>query len=302
MILLILRSALVGLILQYPQITISQKLNTSRVTPLASLHTDDQETCCGQCALQLMDDLIRSIGKSKTSNLINLNYNNFLFAMSNATLLQHFCKEFHQFEYCCSMCIPSYSREILMGYSQIINHICVQNFKDIKENFGCLAGLDSEIRPLCMRTCTPHQEAFHSIARNFQHFILNSDVTILENYLNESCEHVLCSLHCDVPLITHNCGYKVVEKVIALTRRSFKSMKKMSLDTAVVNRWPQACAEIITYRIPGQNSTVMQQTNLGITIQPQQMKQIKTNGQRSQKLIKLMSSLLLLLLIYFTLE
>ncbi|VBB30252.1 unnamed protein product [Acanthocheilonema viteae] len=152
-----------------------------------------------------------------------------------------------------------------------------------------------------MHTCTPYQEAFHSIARNFRHFILNSDVTILENYLNESCEYVLCSLHCDVPLIAHNCGYEIVEKVIALTRKSFKLMEKMSLDTAVISRWPKACAEIITYGIPERNLTVAEQPNSSSIIQPQQMKQIETNGQShgSQKFIKLLS--LLLLFIYFIL-
>uniref|UniRef100_A0AAF5PUK3 CPG4 domain-containing protein n=2 Tax=Wuchereria bancrofti TaxID=6293 RepID=A0AAF5PUK3_WUCBA len=300
--LLLLWSNLIRLLLHYSQNAISQKVSTSNITSLPSSHINDQaETCCGHCALQFINDLIGRIGKNETSNLINFNYNNFLFAMSNATILQHFCKEFHQFEHCCSMCIPSYSQEILMGYSEIINQICIYNFKDIKENFGCLAGLNSQIRQLCMRICTPYQEAFHSIARNFRHFILNSDITILENYLNESCEYVLCSLHCDVPLIAHDCGYHIVEKIIALTRKSFKSMKKLSLDTAVVNRWPQACTEIITYRIPKQNLTTMQQTNLTITIQPQQIKQIEKSGQQSQKMIKLLSSFLSLF-IYFTLE
>uniref|UniRef100_A0A0R3RLI4 CPG4 domain-containing protein n=1 Tax=Elaeophora elaphi TaxID=1147741 RepID=A0A0R3RLI4_9BILA len=280
------------------------------------LRTDEQDTCCGRCAMKLMNDLIEKIGKSETSKLINLNYNNFLFAMSNATILNHFCKEFHQFEHCCSTCVPSYSREILMGYSQIIDHICIYNFKDIKENFGCLTRLDSQITQLCVRTCTPYQKAFHSIARNFRHFILSSDVTTLENYLNESCEYVLCSLHCDVPLIAHNCGYELAEKVIALTRKSFQSMHKLSLDKAVINRfvnfamkgsirnsnfrWPQACLEVITYRIPKRNLTGMQRINSS-TMQPQQMKQIEINGQESQKLIKLLSPLLSIL-VYYILE
>ncbi|VDO39889.1 unnamed protein product [Onchocerca flexuosa] len=149
-----------------------------------------------------------------------------------------------------------------------------------------------------MRTCTQHQEAFHSIARNFRHFILNSDATILENYLNESCEYVLCSLHCDFPIIAHNCGYEIVEKVISLTRKSFKSMEKMSLDTAVISRWPRACAEVITYKIPERNLTDMQQISSSITIPPYQIKQ-KSNGQQSQKLVTLLPSLLYLLVIYF---
>uniref|UniRef100_A0A915PJ98 Uncharacterized protein n=1 Tax=Setaria digitata TaxID=48799 RepID=A0A915PJ98_9BILA len=187
----------------------------------------------------------------------------------------------------------------MMGYSQIIDHICVYNFKDIEENFGCLARLDSQIRQLCVHTCTPHQEAFHSIARNFRHFILNSDVTVLENYLNESCEYVLCSLHCDVPIIAHNCGYEVVEKVISITRKSFKSMKKMSLDTALVNRWPQACAEVITYRLPERNLTAKQQSSSNSTALKNQ---IRSNGERGQETIELLSSVLLSLLIHFTMK
>ncbi|CAG9531189.1 unnamed protein product [Cercopithifilaria johnstoni] len=301
MIFLILWLSIIKLLLQYPQNAISQKLNTSLMIPLSRLHTGGEERCCGRCAMQLMNDLIKRIGSNETSKLINLNYNNFLFAMSNATILQHFCKEFHQFEQCCSTCAPSYSQKILMGYSEIIDQICVYNFKDIKENFGCLARLDSQMIQLCMHTCTPYQEAFHSIARNFRHFILNNDVNILENYLNESCEYVLCSLHCDIPLIAHNCGYEIVEKVIALTRKSFKSLEKMSLDIAVINRWPKACSEVISYRIPERNLTIKQQRNSTIINQTQQMKQIETNGDGNQKLIKLLS-LLLSLFIYFTLE
>ncbi|VDN07600.1 unnamed protein product [Thelazia callipaeda] len=177
-------------------------------------------TCSGHCAVQLMNDLIASTGKNETLNLLELNFNNFLFSMSNATLLRHFCQEFHKFEYCCSTCTLSYSREIMMGCSEIINHICVHNFNDIKEHFGCLARLDPQIRQICMKTCTSHQNALHSIIRNFRHFILNSDVSMLENYLNESCEYVVCSLHCDIPLIVHKCGYEIAQKVITLTSRS----------------------------------------------------------------------------------
>ncbi|MCP9262668.1 hypothetical protein DINM_006028 [Dirofilaria immitis] len=249
MILLTLWLALIRLLLQYPQSASSQKLSTSSVTTVTTLsslnHMANQETCCGQCAVQLVNDLIKSIGMNETSDLLNLNYNN------------------------------------------------------IKENFGCLARLDPQIKQFCMRTCTKYQEAFHSIARNFRHFILNSDATILENYLNDSCEYVLCSLHCDFPMIAHNCGYEIVEKVISLTRKSFKSMKKMSLDTAVISRWPQACAEVITYKIPERNLTNMQQTNANITIPLHQINQ-KSSGQQSQKLIKLLPLLLLSLIIYFT--
>lgn len=67
-------------------------------------------------------------------------------------------------------------------------------------------------------------------------------------------------------------------------------------------RWPQACAEVITYRIPKRNLTAIQQTNSNITIQQsQQMKQIRTNGQGRQKLMEFLP-LLLSLFIYFTLE
>lgn len=49
--------------------------------------------------------------------------------------------------------------------------------------------------------------------QNFKYLALNSDATEAEKYLEESCEYVSCTLHCDVPAIRRICGKDTAELV-----------------------------------------------------------------------------------------
>lgn len=63
-------------------------------------------------------------------------------------------------------------------------------------------------------------------------------------------------------------------------------------------RWPQACAEIITYRIPQRNFEITKKTStLSIEIQRQQLNQTERNGEGNERTIAI--SLILSLFINF---
>ncbi|VDN59760.1 unnamed protein product [Dracunculus medinensis] len=121
-----------------------------------------------------------------------------------------------------------------MRSSVVIDHFCIYSYKEIRQQFGCLSKLDSTISKKCIINCTPHNNAVMSVASNFKHLVLNGDSTMAEKYLNKSCEHVLCSLHCDIPAIAYSCGHHTANLVLNLTRKSFRSMKAMALDTGAV--------------------------------------------------------------------
>lgn len=86
--------------------------------------------------------------------------------------------------------------------------------------------------------------------QNFKHLALNGDSSQAEAYLSQSCEYVICTLHCDVPAIAHKCDFDTADLVINLTRKSFASMERLALDTGAVSKWPVMCADIKTYRLP----------------------------------------------------
>ncbi|KAK0412660.1 hypothetical protein QR680_006340 [Steinernema hermaphroditum] len=121
---------------------------------------------------------------------------------------------------------------------------------EIKESFGCLARLDQQSSKQCLRSCTRHHDAVTSLMQNFKHLALNGDSTQAEKYLDESCEYVTCTMHCDVPTIAHVCSFDTANLVVNLTRRSFASMERMALDTGAVSRWPAKCTDIKNYQLP----------------------------------------------------
>ncbi|KHN88788.1 hypothetical protein Tcan_12578 [Toxocara canis] len=114
----------------------------------------------------------------------------------------------------------------------------------------------------CLSTCTPYHNAVNSIMSNFEHLALDGDSSAAEKYLNESCEYVICTLHCDVPRITHMCGVDTANLVIDLTRKSFASMETMALDTGAVSRWPRVCADIKTYKLPTRSIEAVSHNNI----------------------------------------
>ncbi|VDM42603.1 unnamed protein product [Toxocara canis] len=202
----------------------------------SSHDADSGNSCVGQCAFRFVDQLKLQLGDKSATGLLNLNYNEFLIAFSNVSFLEGFCKYYHSFQYCYTSCSPSYMQELLSRSAAIIDHFCVYNFKEIRERFGCLSQLNEQMSRQCLSTCTPYHNAVNSIMSNFEHLALDGDSSAAEKYLNESCEYVICTLHCDVPRITHMCGVDTANLVIDLTRKSFASMETMALDTGAVSR------------------------------------------------------------------
>ena len=53
----------------------------------------NSDSCVGQCAFAFVDEMSNQMGDGKSSaGLLNLNYNDFLAAFSNATFFEKFCK------------------------------------------------------------------------------------------------------------------------------------------------------------------------------------------------------------------
>ncbi|KAI6229771.1 Protein C50F4.8 [Aphelenchoides fujianensis] len=208
------------------------------------------DSCVGQCAMIFVDEMNAQLGPGKSVGLLNLNYNEFLTAFSNVTFFEKFCNIYHEFQHCYSSCEHGYLLELLSRSSAIVDEFCVYNFRAIKEKFGCLAQLDKELSQQCLRTCTSHHNAVTSLMQNFKHLALNGDSTQAEKYLGESCEYVICTMHCDVPAIAHLCGFPTANLVIDLTKKSFNAMQTMALDTGAVAKWPSVCADIKTYALP----------------------------------------------------
>jgi hypothetical protein len=72
--------------------------------------------------------------------------------------------------------------------------------------------------------------------QNFKHLAMNGDSTQAEHYLEESCEYVICTLHCDAPAIAHYCNFETANLVVNLTRNSFASIQKLALDSGAVSK------------------------------------------------------------------
>ncbi|KAI6236984.1 hypothetical protein M3Y95_00217100 [Aphelenchoides besseyi] len=218
--------------------------------PTVNPQTAPSDSCVGQCAMIFVDEMNAQLGPGKSAGLLNLNYDEFLIAFSNSTFFENFCSIYHRFQYCYSKCSHGYMQELLGRSSEIVDHFCVYNYKEIKEKFGCLAKLDHEVSQQCLRTCTSHHNSVTSLMQNFKHLALNGDTTQAEHYLAESCEYVICTMHCSVPPIAHLCGFDTANLVINLTRKSFASMQTMALDSGAVSKWPEVCADIKTYALP----------------------------------------------------
>lgn len=120
----------------------------------------------------------------------------------------------------------------------------------ILTKFPCLAQIDKDVSRQCLKGCTSQHEAVTSLLQNFKHLALNGDSTEAEKYLSQSCEYVICTLHCDVPAIAHKCDFETADLVISLTKKSFGSMESLALDTGAVSKWPAMCKDIKTYRLP----------------------------------------------------
>ncbi|GMT11200.1 hypothetical protein PFISCL1PPCAC_2497 [Pristionchus fissidentatus] len=222
--------------------------------PTVSPHHDNTsaDSCIGQCAFKMIDEMSEQIGMNRTMELLKLNYNDFLRAFSNASFFENFCRIYHNFQHCSSKCETGYLHQMLMRSSEIIDQYCVFHFSDIKRLFPCIGSMQPSQD--CLHICTPHHKAVTSLTTHFSTLAMNGDSSQAETYLSESCEYVICSLHCDIPDIAHRCGFETANLVIELTRKSFASMEKTALDTGVVHKWPQLCNDITTYRLPQPSS------------------------------------------------
>ncbi|CAJ0582299.1 unnamed protein product, partial [Mesorhabditis spiculigera] len=218
------------------------------VPPMAPSTHDNPDTCIGHCALSFVESIGTQLGPERAVSLLQLNYNDFLRAFSNTTFFETFCGIYHNFQNCASSCEPGYLHQMLMRSSEIIDHYCVYNRKAIATKFPCL----SRIAPSedCLKSCTSHHSAVTSLIGNFRHLAMSGDTSQAEKYLEEGCEYVICSLHCDVPTIAHTCDFDTANLVINLTRRSFDSMESLSLDMGALKKWPKMCEDIRTYRLP----------------------------------------------------
>lgn len=226
----------------------------ARIPTVNPMESTSGESCVGQCAFNFVEQMKRELGGDTAQRLLNLNYNDFLISFSNISFFEGFCKQYHTFQFCYTSCSHSYMQELLSRSAEIIDHFCVYNYKEIKKNFGCLSKLNSNVSRQCLQICTPHHDAVSSIMHNFKHLALNGDSSEAEKYLGEACEYVICTMHCDVPTIAHLCGFETANLVVDLTRKSFRSMEQMALDTGAVSRWPNVCADIKTYRLPNSPS------------------------------------------------
>uniref|UniRef100_A0A914P3D3 Chondroitin proteoglycan 4 domain-containing protein n=1 Tax=Panagrolaimus davidi TaxID=227884 RepID=A0A914P3D3_9BILA len=141
-------------------------------------------------------------------------------------------------------------QELLQRSAEIIDHFCVYNYQAIQQKFPCLSQIDKEVSRQCLKGCTSQHEAVLSLLQNFKQLALNGDSSQAEAYLSQSCEYVICTLHCDVPAIAHKCDFDTADLVINLTRKSFASMERLALDTGAVSKWPTMCSDIKTYRLP----------------------------------------------------
>uniref|UniRef100_A0A915DBZ3 Uncharacterized protein n=1 Tax=Ditylenchus dipsaci TaxID=166011 RepID=A0A915DBZ3_9BILA len=152
--------------------------------------TANSDSCVGQCAFVFVDEMTAQMGDGRsTANLLNLNYNDFLAAFSNASFFEKFASNlYHTFNYCYTKCPQGYMQELLQRSSEIVDHFCVYNYKAIMEKFGCLSGLDRNVSKQCLKSCTSHHDAVTSLMQNFKQLALNGDSTQAEHYLAESCE------------------------------------------------------------------------------------------------------------------
>uniref|UniRef100_A0A0N5AZM8 CPG4 domain-containing protein n=1 Tax=Syphacia muris TaxID=451379 RepID=A0A0N5AZM8_9BILA len=221
----------VGSLLFIDTNALSTANNRNESTTLA-----DAESCIGQCAFNFIASLKYSLGGVDTFAMLNLNYNDMLIKFSNATFFEGFCKIYYAFQYCYTSCPHSYMQELLARSASIVDHFCVYHFKDIRDNFGCLSKLDRAVSKQCLRVCTPHHDAVNSLLHNFRHLAMDGDSTEGEKYLNESCEYVICTMHCDLPVIAHECSFRTANIVVNITRQAFASMRTMALDTGAVSK------------------------------------------------------------------
>ncbi|KAK6047284.1 hypothetical protein COOONC_15211 [Cooperia oncophora] len=60
--------------------------------PTVSPHEANSDSCAGQCAFNLVEQIRAQLGNAKTASLLQLNYNDFLTAFSNTTFFENFCK------------------------------------------------------------------------------------------------------------------------------------------------------------------------------------------------------------------
>ncbi|VDK55641.1 unnamed protein product [Anisakis simplex] len=203
--------------------------------------SESDDNCVGQCAFQFVDQLKMELGDRSVLGLLDLNFNEFLIAFSNITFFEAFCKwighlvmhrnNFQLANVLNTAGIITISSTVTVASS--VSHQCL--FAAIHERFGCLSKLDSDVSKQCLNICVPHHKAVNSIMNNFKYLALNGDSSSAEKYLNESCEYVICALHCDVPAIAHHCGHETSNLVIDLTRKSFNSMQSMALGTGAIS-------------------------------------------------------------------
>ncbi|VDD90691.1 unnamed protein product [Enterobius vermicularis] len=194
------------------------------------------ESCVGQCAFDFASSLRSQLEGTDSATLLNLNYNELLIAFSNATFLKGFCRIYHVFQHCYASCPHGYMLELLARSSTVIDHFCVYYYKEIQAKFGCLAKLNRAVSKQCLQHCTPHHRAVNSLMHNFRHLALSGDSSDAERYLNESCEYVICSMHCDLPVIAHMCSLDTANLVLNVTRKAFGSMHHMALDTGAISK------------------------------------------------------------------
>uniref|UniRef100_A0A914DPC3 Chondroitin proteoglycan 4 domain-containing protein n=1 Tax=Acrobeloides nanus TaxID=290746 RepID=A0A914DPC3_9BILA len=240
-----------------------------------------------------------NLGTGKSAGLLNLNYNDFLTAFSNTTFFEKFCSLYHGFQFCYTKCPHGYLQELLQRSAEIVDHFCVYNYQAIHDQFGCLAQLDQEVSKQCFNTCTSHHDAVTSLMQNFKQLALNGDSSQAEKYLGDSCEYVICTLHCDVPTIAHICSMETADLVINLTKKSFASMESLALDTGAVSKWPQVCADIKTYALPKIAPQTPPEHNETIIAQSLGVQNVSiTKNDANQKSPILMISLMLVKILF----
>lgn len=67
-------------------------LNDRMISTISPHNAPNSDSCVGQCAMIFVDEMNSQLGPGKSVGLLNLNYNEFLTAFSNATFFESFCR------------------------------------------------------------------------------------------------------------------------------------------------------------------------------------------------------------------
>jgi len=221
------------------------------------------DVCIGRCAYSLVEELSRHMPPSASPTAANSqsnspasslgfqlpDYNDFLTAFSNATFFSTFCHLYTHFQHCHGKCPPCQMQSLLRGSAEIVDLFCIHNYQPIVQRFGCLARMDQGSSRECLQQCTSPASTTSGLLQSLRRG--GGEGAGLERELEQSCEYVLCTLNCDLPLLMEVCeGEGTAELVLQLTQKSFDSMHRLVLEGGLVERWPRMCGYIAGYELP----------------------------------------------------